>query len=83
MMRDEMPFSLFDFIAESNRIEGIWGVKDAVIEAHEHFLAGPVTVEALESFIGVVQPGAKLRRLPSMNVRVGMFHPPKGGEHRG
>ena len=68
------------FVAESNAIEGISREPTAAeIEAHVAFLQGEVNVAALERFVGVVQPGARLRRRADMNVRVGNHVAPKGG----
>jgi hypothetical protein len=69
------------FVAESNRIEGILRPPtDDEIVAHNTFVAlSSVQVENIERFVSVVQPNAVLRRLPSMNVRVGKHIPPSGG----
>lgn len=40
-----------------------------------------VTVPDLEKFVSIIQPGAKLRTKPWMNVVVGFHTPPKGGPH--
>lgn len=77
-----MDFDLERFIIESNMIEGITRHSiDAEVQAHIDFLAGPVTVEALERFVDVIQPGVELRRHEGMNVRVGKHIPPRGGPH--
>ena len=73
-------FSLRDFVRESNMIEGIAGVSEAEIAAHERFLALPwIDTSNLEQFVTVIQPGAKLRSKPGMDVRVGSHRPPPGG----
>lgn len=78
-----MPFTLEDFVRESNRIEGI--LRDptpAEVAAHERFLAEPqVSLVALEDLVSVLQPGAKLRATPGMDVRVGAHVPPRGGPY--
>lgn len=78
------PFTMEDFVRESNRIEGIY--RDPTpreIEAHEEFLAlgglSRMSIDLLERFVERVQPGAKLRDEPHMNVRVGNHYPPPGG----
>jgi fido (protein-threonine AMPylation protein) len=40
-----------------------------------------VEVYDLEIFVHVYQPGAVLRALPHLNVRVGAYTPPRGGQH--
>lgn len=72
---------LVRFIVESNDIEGIYREPLlSEIEAHMQFLAVPeVTVEALEQFVAVVQPKARLRDSIGLNVRVGQHIAPMGG----
>ena len=75
------PYTLEDFIRESNRIEGLHHdpTQDEV-NAHIVFLAQPtVTVADLGLFVSVVQPNAVLRRRKGQNVRVGHHWPPPGG----
>jgi hypothetical protein len=74
-----IKFSLFDFIAESNHIEDIHTVTEAEILAHKEFLEGNLTIESVEKLVSVVQPGAKIRSSPGMNVYVGKHTPPPGG----
>ncbi len=71
------------FVAESNRIEGI---KREPTEAEIGWTAAflmldQLTPMALEHLVAVYQPGARLRRYPGMDVRVGGYTPPKGGTH--
>lgn len=72
---------LNDFIAESNQIEGIRRTAlSREVEAHITFLAlERVTIKDLEKFVGEIQPGAQLRSLPGMDVRVAEHLPPRGG----
>lgn len=72
---------LLGFTAESNRIEGIHRKPtDAEIAMLRKFLGlRSLTVGALEDFVRVYQPGAKLRRHAGMDVRVGQHFPPGGG----
>lgn len=74
---------LFDFVRESNRIEGIYRAPtDAEMDAHRKLLAeGSVSLEVkcLEDFVSVVQPGKKLREKRGMDVRVGSHIAPRGG----
>lgn len=74
--------TLNDFVAESNRIEGLtYGSRDYEIEAHETFLGLPaVTVPALELFVTDVA-ARPLRRKIGQDVRVGYYFPPPGGPH--
>lgn len=75
-----MTFSLEDFVAESNRIEGISSTSETQIEAHRKFLEFPkITISVLEDFVSIVQPGATLRRSSNQNVRVGGYIAPPGG----
>ncbi len=71
---------LFDFIIESNKIEGITGVPTGhEMQVYRDFLDEPViTVNALERFVNSIC-GAKLRDQAGMDVRVGGFYPPPGG----
>jgi len=78
-------FTLTDFVKESNRIEGISSTNpmmlDHDIKAHEDFLTlRSITVADLEWFVSKVQPGAVLRRKLGMNVRVGDYVAPDGGD---
>ena len=73
-------FSLRDFVAESNRIEGIETVKELEVDAHRTFLSLPVTVESLVQFVGVVA-SAQLRDRMGMDVRVGRHFPTRGGPY--
>lgn len=71
--------SLHDFVAESNRIEGIHRVSDGDIEAHEQLLELPeIRVPEMECFVREVA-GRPLRERVGMNVRVGDHRPPPGG----
>lgn len=72
-----------DLVEESNRIEGIdRPPTDAEIREHERFVGlEQVTISELQSFVKIYQPNARLRSFPGMDVRVGSYVPPKGGEH--
>lgn len=61
------------FVQESLKIEGInRTATPKEIEAHKEFLAlDAITVEALEIFVGKIQPCTKLRCEVGMDVRVG------------
>jgi hypothetical protein len=73
-------FTLKDFVIESNRIEGIPNMALAELVAHERLLAlETLTVEDLQAFVSVIQPGAILRERVGLNVRVGEHIPPPGG----
>lgn len=74
------PFTLRDWVAESNRIEFIDEVKEHELDAHLAFLAlDAITVADLERFVSEIGGGA-LRESPGMNVRIGTHYPPAGGE---
>lgn len=73
-------FDLTAFVRESNRIEGIIRPPTALeIWAHERFLAQTPNATALMEFVRVVQPDARLRNLPGLDVVVGQYYPPPGG----
>lgn len=72
--------TLYDFVAESNKIEGYFSVAQSEVDAHIDFLAEDVTVESLELFVRrVAGPRAVLRTKPGQNVRVGSHIAPPGG----
>lgn len=76
-----IPFTLEDFVTESNRIEGMGKPTKREMQAHVDLLAAPrVAVEGLERFVWEVTEGqAKLRTQPGMNVMVGGHAAPRGG----
>lgn len=72
--------TLQEFVAESNRIEGIASVGLGEVEAHNRFLRlDSLSISDLEAFVSVVQPGARLRDQVGFDVRVGSHRPPRGG----
>lgn len=75
------PQSIFDFVRESNRIEGI--LRDPTrdeLEATERFLILPQMSRAtMGMFQGVIAPGKPLRLKRGMDVRVGNHIAPPGG----
>ena len=74
-----MPFTLEDFIEESNRIEDIEGFSASDILAHGALLvAGSINVEALALFVKAIQPDAVLRDHEGLDVVVGNHRPPPG-----
>lgn len=74
---------LLAFIRESNKIEGITEEPlDREIGAYKWFLGQDVLRQHhVEVLVGTIQPGARLRDQPGMNVQVGDHVPPAGG-HR-
>ena len=77
-----MSSLLHAFMAESNRIEGIFETTEEQVEATRKFLALPVLgVEYVAHLVNVYQPGAVLRTKEGMNVRVGNHIAPPGGPH--
>lgn len=74
--------ALLRFIAESNKIEGILRnptLKE--IEAHAKFIQLPsVAIADLEAFVAVCAPGHRLRNAVGMDVSVGNYVPPAGGD---
>ena len=72
-------FKLLDFVAESNRIEGIYKVTEEEIVAHRTIIdLDRITVADLQEFVWTCA-GAELREHPGMNVFVGNHTPPRGG----
>ncbi len=73
--------NLKQFVAESNRIEGILREPLPVeIKAHEDLLAlGEISIGDLGHFVSKIQPGAILRCEPGRDVRVGNYIAPPGG----
>jgi fido (protein-threonine AMPylation protein) len=69
------------FVTESNRIEGIHRVpRIEELEEFKRFMGlKQVTVEDLERFVSIYQPGKKLRTQRGMDVRIGNYFPPDGG----
>lgn len=76
-----MSLNLTEFVRESNRIEGI--IRDPLpreLEATERFLSQEsLSLPAVIDFVAAVQPNARLRKSPEMNVRVGNHVAPRGG----
>mgnify|MGYP006371566829 FL=1 len=72
---------LVDFVAESNRIEGILREPSALeVAATSAFLdAQEIHVETLERFVAACAPGHRLRDAAGLNVRVGNYIAPAGG----
>lgn len=72
---------LWDFVEESNRIEGIMRTAtDAELSAHAAFLAlDQPRIDDVQAFVSVVQPGAILRDRENLNVSVGNHIAPRGG----
>lgn len=71
---------LYEFVKESNRIEGIEEVRTGeMVEAARFMEEEEIDVERLEHFVSVFQPGAELRRKPGLDVRVGNHIAPSGG----
>jgi hypothetical protein len=69
------------FIRESNKIEGIIRdpTQEEIAEFNRFFKLRIITIEELERFVSVYQPGAKLRDEYNLNVRIGKYYPPFGG----
>jgi hypothetical protein len=70
-------------VRESNGIEGIVRSPTAAeVEEHERFVSREtLTITALQEFVKVYQPNARLRSFPGMDIHVGSHTPPRGGEH--
>ncbi len=74
------PISLQDFIAESNRIERIFGYTEIDMEATKTFLEPKpeLEVEHLEAYVLKIA-GQRIREHEGMDVQVGTYLPPPGG----
>jgi len=72
-----------DFIKESNHIEGIHReCTGAELDEFDRFIQlDVVTIDDLTRFVRTYQPGAKLRDVVGLDVRVGNHIPPRGGTH--
>ena len=79
-MGSRMTFRLIDFVRQSNEIERIIRkpTKEE-LEAHMRFIHGPLTIQSLIKLVDVLQPGAKLRNEPGMDVCIGDYAAPRGG----
>lgn len=75
------PFSLEDFVRESNRIEGIHRAPTRrEIDATSTFLSLPeITPQYLAVLVSIYAPGHIMRMKPNLNVRVGNHIAPRGG----
>ena len=75
-----MADMLWNFVGESNHIEGIFETTEEQVEATREFLAlDELTVTAVERLVHVYQPDAELRDQVGLNVRVGNHIAPPGG----
>lgn len=82
MPKKRLPFTLHDFIVESNMIESInREPTDVEVEAHKMLLALPVlTIGDVSNFVRLVAGDrAVLRRNAGQDVYVGNHQPMKGG----
>ena len=72
-----------DFIIESNAIEGIYHEPTREeIEEFQRFMAlKEITIDEILGYLAVHQPDAQLRDKEGMNVRVGSYYPPRGGDN--
>ncbi len=81
MLKSMVLYDTAALIRESNRIEGI--LREPTLAETQEFRRfmslKRVRVDDVERFVGIYQPGAKLRIAPGMNVSVGGFPCPKGG----
>ncbi len=76
------PFSLDDFVRESNRIENIHREPtEDEVAATVRFLSREfvITISDLSDLVAVYQPNARLRFAQGLDVRVGNHYPPRGG----
>lgn len=79
---DNFTSTIKKFVQESNGIEGIEEVSDDEVKAHLLFLLHKeLTLDSLKEFVSIIQPGSILRNRLGLNVRIGDYYPPMGGEH--
>lgn len=73
--------SLFEFIIESNKIEGIVTIptSDDLAAYNTILLLPKLSIGDVSSFVYKIQRGALIRNFPGMDVRVGNHIPPYGG----
>lgn len=71
----------YEFVVESNHIEGIDRAPtgEELTEFHRFMALTTVTVEDMEHFVGVYQPDARLRDQIGLDVHIGLHVPPAGG----
>lgn len=71
---------LYDFVKESNRIEGIFRdpTPEELVTAEMFEELEEIRLEDLLYFVGVFQPEAELRDRRGLNVTVGSYVPPAG-----
>jgi len=76
------PSHLHAFLTESNHIEGEPPPDEAQLRAAQEFLASPYPqLDELLAFVRATAPHARLRDERGLDVRVGAYHPPRGGPH--
>lgn len=82
-MKVIMKQSIVDFVTESNRIEQIFRqpTDDELYELVRFMGLSKITIDELKRFVTIYQPDAKLRDRRGLNVRIGTYYPPKGGEN--
>ena len=73
--------NMYEFVKESNLIEGITRPPtDEELDTFAMFVELPVvTLVDLQNFVNVYQPNARLRNYYGADVRVGKHIPPSGG----
>ena len=74
---------ILNFIAESNKIEGIHRepTQEEIDEAHRFIGLSSIDIGDVIQFVSVYQPNASLRDKVGLDVFVGNHVPPKGGIH--
>lgn len=75
-----MTNSIYDFVSESNKIEGIMSPPTLTeVDAHTKFLNSDAKIGDLVEFVKAIEPSHILRNRAGLNVRVGNHIPPFGG----
>ena len=70
------------FVKESNSIEGINRppTKEEIEQTLDFIELERISIEDIQDLVHVMQPNAILRDKEGLNVRIGSYYPPKGGE---
>lgn len=73
--------NLFDFINESNKIEGIYhpAIPEEIQAAEKFMQLRVITVKTMCELVHVFESGVELRDKTGMNMRIGNYFPPLGG----
>ncbi|UFK26723.1 hypothetical protein [Roseobacter phage RDJL6] len=71
--------TLWQFMRESNYIEGIPETNHDDLDAHRMLLREGPTVQSVSGFVMMIEPRARLRKVTGLDVQVGSHVAPRGG----